>query len=105
MKPSRFLLGLLLTFLMAVAFSWLLRDTASAQQKAPEAAIKWEYKVLPFSKDAEKNLNQLGQEGWELGWTISQVAGSGGSSAGPGTPLGGIRFDTSVTLILKRPKR
>jgi hypothetical protein len=78
---------------------WLVRDTASAQQKAPAGAAKWEYKVVAFvsagdlsdarntakTEEVESSkLNKLGEEGWEMTQIVQ----------------GGYPF-----LILKRSKR
>src|SRR5262245_34291099 len=80
------------------------RQPGVAQEKAPGQAVKWEYKVVPYpSKDPEKALNTLGEDGWELCGTTSSVSGkitpvfngSGGSGS----------FSTEVALVLKRQKR
>jgi hypothetical protein len=100
-----------LPWLLAIAclmFAVLARGPAAAQQKAPETVVKWEYKILDFKEDpaeAEKNLNKLGDDGWELAWNVSKVSGV----TFPEAPRAGRndpgRIDTANYLVLKRAKR
>ena len=77
--------------------------------KAPASAFfapapplpKWEHKVVMVSEkdaDTEKELNKLGDEGWELVGAPSVVTS-------PFKPNGAGAVSTKVKLILKRPKR
>jgi hypothetical protein len=62
---------------------------------------KWEYKVVAMDKgdsDVEKELNKLGDEGWEL-------AGAPSIVTSPFNPNGAGAVSTKVKLIFKRPKR
>jgi hypothetical protein len=62
---------------------------------------KWEYKLMVLADDDpanEKQLNKLGDEGWELVGTASSV-----SSEARGQGSAPIR--TQVRLIFKRPKK
>lgn len=86
-----------------VLVCWSLRTPISAQEKAADGKIKWEYRVVVpdgYEKEMQTQLDQLGGEGWELCGTISNVSGTSSSRNGSGT--GSVR--TNVTLILKRPK-
>jgi hypothetical protein len=63
--------GLALALGMALLFGWLSRQPIGAQEEAPPAVQKWEYKVvLPDDAlDPRKNeaqFNRLGADGWEL---------------------------------------
>ena len=76
-----------------------------AQEKGREVpapvAPKWEYKVATmseFDERTEKELNKLGEEGWEL------VGAPGVVSARP-SPQGSAGTTTTVKLVLKRAKR
>ena len=75
------------------------------QKKLPKGATRWEYKIIVPSSDpkqAEKALNKLGDEGWELSVVDSKMSGQ--LVTGPdGLPH--VVDTTSVQLILKRPKR
>jgi hypothetical protein len=67
---------------------------------------KWEYKVTtlgPRDRDAdtEKELNKLGEDGWELVGTPSSVTAPQQAEGNQGNP--GI--STKVKLIFKRAKR
>jgi hypothetical protein len=67
----------------------------------PAPVPKWEYKVTTLEqndKDAEKELNTLGEEGWELVGAPSIVTSPRQGSGNPGT-------STKVKLIFKRPKK
>jgi len=93
-----------LTALFAVGVAWSMLSSISAQEKGKEkqgkggfvapAPPKWEYKVKTFEAKAneafEKELNEMGDEGWELGGTVSKV--TNGESGPP-------------RLIFKRSKR
>ena len=62
---------------------------------------KWEYKVATLEgedKDAEKDLNALGADGWELVGAPSFVTSGRQGQGKPGA-------STKVKLIFKRPKR
>ena len=69
------------TLLLCVGFMWLWREAANAQQRAPEAVAKWEYKIMLYSDDkgqsdaaaTEKKLNELAEDGWELTWSVPNV--------------------------------
>jgi hypothetical protein len=38
--------------------------------------VKWEYKVVAYpNKDAEKIFNALGDEGWELAGSVTNISG------------------------------
>jgi hypothetical protein len=101
-------------FVVAVVFAlcaacWSGADSPAQEKKAKEqkgvgAAVpvaRWEYKVATISEvdeRAEKELNKLGEEGWEL------VGAPGVVSARP-APQGSAGASTTVKLIFKRPKR
>jgi hypothetical protein len=89
---------------LVLPFLWSVRESSSAQQRAPEAAVRWEYRVLaPVDnpRQMEADLNALGQDGWELGWTIGKISGKQGYASGSGSGA----LDTKVYFVLKRPKR
>ena len=68
---------------------------------APAPVPKWEYKLTTLSEldeNAEKELNKLGEEGWELVGSPSVV------SARP-QPQGSAGTSTKVKLIFKRAQR
>jgi hypothetical protein len=69
-----------------------------AQEKGQPATGKWEYRIVNFymghEKEAEKELNKLGDEGFEVASTSSGSAGQGGG----GTVV-------VVHMVLKRAKR
>lgn len=97
-----------LAVLGCLLFVGLARGPASAQQKGAEGVAKWEYKILDFKEDpaeAEKNLNKLGEEGWELTWNISKLAGA----TFPESPRAGRndpgKIETANYLVLRRAKR
>jgi hypothetical protein len=108
-KSSRRLFALTTLFALGLAFVSAL-GSSRAQDKEdkgkaviPTAPVpKWEYKVALLGEDdatAEKELNKLGEEGWELVGTPSRVSsGSTGSGA-----AGAV--STKVRLIFKRPKK
>jgi hypothetical protein len=84
----------------AVVFLAGLAFRAPAQvEKSPAArpAAKWEYKVVGVN---ERDLNELGNDGWEFVGMGSEVTGrSTGAVAGP---VGEVT--TAVRVILKRAK-
>jgi hypothetical protein len=102
MKRSYCLFALAAVF-AGVAY-WSMLGSSFAQEKGKEkegkgafVALpppKWEYKVKTFegkdNKSFEKELNEVGEEGWELGGTINSV------TSGESGPL---------RLIFKRAKR
>jgi hypothetical protein len=62
---------------------------------------KWEYKIKLIGEtdtQNEKELNALGDEGWELVGTTSHVSAVG-------SPMGSNPISTRVRLIFKRAKR
>jgi hypothetical protein len=64
---------------------------------------KWEYKVTALGTDekaTEKELNKLGDEGWELVGTPSETSARGTATGG-----GAGTISTKVQLIFKRPKQ
>jgi hypothetical protein len=88
--------------LLSLAIAWWPGHESLAQEKGRAAfppLPKWEYKVMALGGDdqaTEKELNKLGDEGWELVGTpgvTSSTAGSGGT------------VSTKVRLIFKRPKQ
>jgi hypothetical protein len=101
-------------FVLAVVFAlcaacWSGVNSPAQEKKAKEekgvgAVVpvpKWEYKVAALEsedKDAEKDLNKLGEEGWELVGAPSIVTSPRQGQGNPGT-------STKVKLIFKRPKR
>ncbi len=75
------------------------------QKKLPKGATAWEYKLMEPSADpkqAEKSLNDLGHDGWELSAVDNRFAGH--FETGP-DGAAHVLNNTSVQLILKRPKR
>jgi len=80
---------------LLLSLAWLWHGPVAAQEKPARPVPTWEYKqvnVLPAGvSDMEARLNQLGSEGWELGATVAPVA--------RGTD------ESTVSFILKRPKR
>ena len=101
---TKYLLVLAVVALLAIGLVLFPRQSGGAQEKVHGQAVKWEYKVTPYpSKDAEKTLNALGEDGWELCGTTSSVSGkiavilNGSGGAGS--------ISTEVALVLKRPKR
>jgi hypothetical protein len=103
MKRSFCLFALAVLFAVGVAY-WSVIGSSSAQEKGKakegKGAVvappppKWEYKVKTVegrdNESFEKELNEMGEEGWELGGTVSKV------NAGNSGPL---------RLIFKRAKR
>jgi hypothetical protein len=88
----------------AAALGFSTRPPGAAPENARTEALKWEYKVIHYpSKDVEKALDALGEDGWELCGTPGSVSGkinnvfngSGGSGS----------IDTTLTVVFKRPKR
>jgi hypothetical protein len=76
------------------------KDEKGREVPAP-VVPKWEYKVTTlsdFDDRAEKELNKLGEEGWELVGTPGVV------SASP-SPQGSAGTSTTVKLIFKRAQR
>ncbi len=85
MNRSRFCFPVALLLAVLVVVSVLLWGTASAQDKGKEKAAGpnaiWEYKVLQSepvgvridADQMEKDLNRLGQGGWECVGTVSEV--------------------------------
>src|SRR5262245_36432809 len=101
---TKYLLVPAVIALLVIGLVLFPRQPGVAQEKAHGQAVKWEYKVVAYpSRDAEKALNALGEDGWELCGTTSSVSGkinpifkdSGGSGS----------ISTEVALVLKRPKR
>ena len=80
------------------------QEKKAKEEKGVGAAVpvpKWEYKVTTLEaedKDAEKELNALGADGWEL-------VGAPGVVTSPRQGPGGLGVSTKVKLIFKRPKR
>ena len=100
--PTRLFAVAALLVTCVVAWSGM---NSPAQEKGREGpapvVLKWEYKVTTmseFDERAEKELNKLGEEGWEL------VGAPGVVSARP-QPQGSAGTSTTVKLILKRAKR
>jgi hypothetical protein len=103
MKPSYRLFALAALFAVGAA-CWSGLGSSSAQEKDKEKQgkgafvapppPKWEYMVKTFegkdNKSFEKELNEVGEEGWELGGAVSKV------NSGNSGPL---------RLIFKRAKR
>jgi hypothetical protein len=103
---------LYLPIILAIGASFIVASLvwrpAAAQEKAkaPQAQLIWEYKVIHPPRvdgrtyyDYEKlrdELNKMGQQGWELTGTISDVSGGGNKGQG---------IYTGVTLICKRLKQ
>ncbi|VTR93319.1 : DUF4177 [Gemmata massiliana] len=84
------------------AVCWSGLGSSAAQERnekaAGAAAPKWEYKVAQIDIDnekAEKALNKLGDEGWEL-------IGAPGDHA---TRLPGGARALTVQMVFKRPKK
>ena len=76
------------------------KDQKGKEAVLPQSA-KWEYKVTVHGDNNpadEKDMNRLGDDGWELVATTSSV------SADP-RPQGTNRISTQVRLIFKRPKK
>jgi hypothetical protein len=74
-----------------------------AQAQHPEAAAKWEYKVVTFSGTDEKmakQLNDLADEGWEY---VGLVAAPYWVPAG--TVVGRGEVSRSGSVALRRPKK
>lgn len=62
---------------------------------------KWEYKIAELSEDdkaSEKEMNKLGDEGWELVGTTSNVSA-------PRSGQGSSKISTQVRLVFKKPKK
>ncbi len=80
---------------VGLAFAWLSREPAAAQDKPAHAGVKWEYKIVhkPVAqlteKEGQAEFNKLGEDGWELCATISTTSSRG--------PWG--------VFVFKRPKR
>ena len=87
--------------------SWPTPESASAQdKKAPADGLKWDYKVIAVTAERDaKALNQLGEEGWELGATIISAVSGGEQQRFAGQDLPKWSFNAQTQLILKRPKR
>jgi hypothetical protein len=71
-------------------------------EEKPKAApsAKWEYRLIDLAQsnvEAEKVLNQLGEENWE-------VVGMGGDVSAQGSRQGSGTISTKIRVILKRPK-
>lgn len=100
---SRAFAALALVALGAALWSGL-RLEAPAQEKGRAApAAQWEYKVMGLDESndkAEKELNKVSEDGWELVSTVGQVT-SRGAGAGQGSPP--IRTDARA--VFKRVKR
>src|SRR5690242_5763710 len=63
-------------------------------------AARWEYKVTtlnPSDEEAEKALNKLGEEGWEL------VTAAGGGASN-GARMGSVHKVTTTSPKLEKPK-
>jgi hypothetical protein len=91
--------SVLVAAVLAVGLLAAQQFRAPAQvEKAPTArAVKWEYKVVSAN---ERDLNELGNDGWEFAGIGSDVTGrSTGAVAGP---VGEVT--TAVRVILKRAK-
>jgi hypothetical protein len=93
--------GLLLTALLLAAVAVLFcfnHRQVSAQGNPRDPRTKWEYTVIPAGAEgtelAKRDLNRLGDEGWELAGTFGSVRGGGG----------GI-ITSEQHFVLKRPKR
>jgi hypothetical protein len=103
MSKSSRLFVLVALVALSAAF-WSGPDSQAQEKKGkggPPPLPKWEYKVTVLGgedQETEKELNKLGDEGWELVGTPSQTtarpAGMGGAGA----------ISTKVRLIFKRPK-
>jgi hypothetical protein len=82
---------------VAAALAVLVRPDADAQgppQPRP-VVTKWEYKLANVN---EKELNRLGDEGWEVVGTASQIS----SQSARGDTVSQI--SSRIQAILKRPK-
>jgi hypothetical protein len=108
MKTSYRLFVFATLFALGVA-CWSGLGSSTAQEKGKEEKgkrsveppPKWEYKVTVLGDDdkaAEKELNKLGDEGWELVGTASNVSAD---ARGQGT----APTMTQIRLIFKRPKK
>jgi hypothetical protein len=89
-KPSRLFAGVAL-FVFGVACGLYLYNPAVAQEKgqgkAPAAAVtKWEYRIVTMREHtvemAEKELNQLGEQGFEIAFVTNASRGGGGGGKG-----------------------
>jgi hypothetical protein len=95
-RPQLLLVAL---FLAAVAalFSFNHRQV-SAQGNPGNPGARWEYKVIPAGAEgtelAQRDLNRLGDEGWELAGTFGSVRGGSGTT-----------ITSEQHFVLKRPKR
>jgi hypothetical protein len=80
----------------AVALAVFARPSADAQAPQPQRKLqKWEYKLANLD---EKELNRLGDEGWEVVGTGMQIF----SQSARGDAVSQISSQTKA--ILKRPK-
>lgn len=83
--------------LLATAVAWAGFACRTNAQSAPPTT--WEYKMMPLmyslgdGTEDERNLNDLGADGWEVVAGVTE--GSGRNAPGPATPR----------VILKRAKR
>ena len=79
---------------------------SAAQEKGKEDkavakpdSSKWEYKIAHWTDDEmSKEMNRLGDEGWELVATTSEVSAFGKAQ-------GSSPISTKVRLIFKKPKK
>ena len=104
MSPNYRLFAAVALFAVSTVCWSGLSSPSSAQEKKGEPVVaapavpKWEYKIVMLDADnaqAEKEINKLGDEGWELVGTASDTV------ANPG----GGRISTKVKLFFKRPKK
>lgn len=89
------------------AVSWSGLGSAAQEKGKEEKGVtvrgpdspKWEYKITLWAGDeSQKDMNKLGDEGWELVGTTSDVSS-------PGRNQGSSAINTQVRLIFKKPKK
>lgn len=105
-KPFR--LAVVTVLALAVACVWHLQRPAAAQEKEkpkeplPAAVTKWEYRYLLAhdGKEAEKELNKLGEEGFEIAFVNTTVSEDMNALGRP-RPLSDVR----IHYTLKRAKQ